>query len=245
LADAGDDFYDLTSPVYPQQGDIFPNVPLISPPPSLHLVVLREADGRPWNPHPGLLQASSEQLLNAFDGTPEYIAVSAERGLAAILTQTCDLTDPGQEQWLACPLLEIEGTNIDKGNLFAGKYANLFGMAKHPSGHFDMGFLDLTKCCPIRREAVAEKDRIASLTASAQHSLSDKLSETLTRPWGYAPGELVPHTGKYRCLRCFLFYDLENRVWEFKGGTQFGDCPDCLKINKRAQWRPLRKHQKY
>jgi len=245
LADAGEDFYDLTSPVYPQQGDIFPNVPLISPPPSLHLVVLRELDGRPWDPHPGPLQASSEQLLNAFDGAPEYVAVPAERGLAAILTQTCDLTNPEQLQWLVCPLLEIQEPTIDAGNLFAGKYANLFGMPKHPSGYFDMGYLDLTKCSTIRRESVAEKDRIASLTASAQHALGDKLSETLTRPWGYAPGELVPATGRYRCLRCFLFDGLENRIWDFEVGAKFGDCPDCSKIKKKAQWRPLRKHAKY
>ena len=242
MSNPGEDFYDLSSPPYPQQGDIFPNVPLISPPPGPHLVILRETDGKPWIPKPGLLQASAEQLVNAFDDAPEYIAVSAERGLAAILTQTCDLE---QEQWLVCPLISIEGTNIDEGNLFAGKYANLFGMPRHPSGYFETGCLFLPQCFPIRRESVQQKDRVASLSLSAQHALGDKLSETLTRVWGFSPGELVNQTGKYRCVRCFHFYDVKNEIVEFQAGQKFGDCPDCLKIKKKAQWRPLRKHQKY
>jgi hypothetical protein len=239
----GGDFYDLSSPIYPQQGDIFPNVPLISPPSGPHLVILRETDGRPWNPRAGMLQATSEELLNAFDGTPEYIAASAERALAAILTQTCDLVD--QEQWLVSPLREIEGTHIDEGNLFAGKFANLFGMPKHPLGYFEVGYLDLAQCFPVHRESVARKNRIASLTASAQHALTDKFSETMTRLWGYAPGEIILVTGKYRCIRCFQFFGLVNTVWDLQAGDLFPDCPDCLKIKKSAQWRLLRRHKKY
>lgn len=238
-------FYDLSSPVYPQQGDIFPNVPLISPPPSPHLIILREPDGSPWAPREGLLLASSEKLLNAFDGIPEYIAATAERGLAAILTQTCDLADPEQLQWLVCPLRELEGSKKDEGNLLAGKCANLFALPKHPLGYFDAGFLDLALCFVIRRESVVEKDRTASLGESALHALNDKISETFTRPWGYAPGERVLKTGRYRCLRCFQFYGLENVVREFEVGTTFGECVDCQKIKKRAQWRLLRKHEKY
>jgi hypothetical protein len=199
-------------------------------------------DGSPWNASPGVLQASTEQLVNAFDGVPEFVAASADRGLAAILTQTCDLVD--QEQWLVCPLLEIEET-IDEGNLFAGRYANLFGIPKHPSGHFNVGYLDLTKCFAIRRESVQKKDRIASLTLDAQHALNDKLSETLTRMWGHAPGEDVHQTGKYRCIRCFQFYGLDNEIMDFQAGQKFPDCLDCVKIKKHAQWRRLRKHKKY
>lgn len=239
----GDDFYDLSSPIYPQQGDIFPNVPLISPPPSFDLIILRETNGSPWQPKPGTLQASSELLLNAFDGAPEYAAVSVERALAAILTQTCDLVD--QEQWLVSPLLGLAGTDIDEGNLFAGKYANLFGMPKHPSGYFEVGFLDLAKCFVIRRESVQQKGRIASLNLDAQHALNDKFAEALNRMWGHAPGDDVPETGKYRCIRCFQFYGLENKIIELNAGGKFPECPDCAKIKKHAQWRPLRKHKKY
>jgi hypothetical protein len=239
----GDDLYDLSSPVYPQQGDIFPNVPLISPPSSPYLIVLRETDGKPWQPRPGILQASSEQLLSAFDGAAEYVAVSAERGLAAILTQTCDLVD--QEQWLVSPLLALAGSEIDEGNLFAGKYANLFGMPKHPSGYFEVGFLDLSKCFVIRRESVQQKDRIASLNLDAQHALNDKFAEALNRMWGHAPGDDVPETGKYRCIRCFQFYGLENKTIDLRASDKFPECEDCLKIKKKAQWRQLRKHKKY
>jgi hypothetical protein len=243
LLETDEAFYDLSSPIYPQQGDIFPNVPLISPPPSPHLIILREMDGSPWNPRPGPLQASSEQLLNAFDNSPEYVAASAERGLAAIVTQTCDLVD--QLQWLVCPLQTLEGSGIDEGNLFADKFANLLGMPKHPLGYFDAGYLDLAKCFNIRSASVQEKDRVASFSPSAQHALNDKLSESLTRLWGYAPGEKVLTTGKYRCIRCFQFYGLQNEVVELQAGTVFPDCADCVKIKKKAQWRLLRKHKKY
>ncbi|HZP32841.1 MAG TPA: hypothetical protein VFB23_05695 [Candidatus Acidoferrales bacterium] len=236
-------FYDLSSPVFPQQGDIFPNLPLVHPPATPHLTILRELDGRPWTPKPGQLQASSEQFLAAFDDAPEYVAVSAERSPGIVLTQTCDLLD--HELWLICPLFSLEGTTIDAGNLFADKYANLFGMPKHPLEYFDAGYLDLGKCFVIRKQVVHEKDRIASLSIAAQHALTDKLSQTLTRPWGYAPGELVPATGRYRCLRCFQFDGLANEIVEFRAGDKFGECADCLKIKKRAQWRILRKHARY
>lgn len=242
MREPGEDFYDLSSPAYPQQGDIFPNVPLISPPLGPHLAILRETDGKPWIPKPGILQALDERTVNAFDGGSEYIAVSAERGLAAVLTQTCDLD---QDQWLVCPLTTIEGTGIDEGNLFAGKYANLFGIPKHPYGYFETGCLFLTQCFAIRRESVQQGDRIASLTLSAQHALTDKLSETLTRLWGFSPGEQVHETGKYRCLRCFQFHDVKGGIAEFQVGQKFGDCTDCAKIGKKAQWRLLRKHRKY
>jgi hypothetical protein len=241
----GEEFYDLTSPAYAQQGDIFPNVPLLSPPPSPELIILREEDGTPWNPRPGLLRACAELSLTAFDDSPEYAAVSAERGLAAVLTQTCDLADPNQLQWLVCPLLSIDDSDIDRGNLRAGKYANLFYMPAHPGGHFDEGFLDLTICSGIRRESVRAQDRVASLSLNAQHSLADKLSETLTRTWGYAPDEDVRISGKYRCVRCFQFYGLVNAIIDLEAGMKFPECPDCKRIKKFAQWRLLRKHEKY
>jgi hypothetical protein len=243
MTDNVEGFYDLSSPIYPQQGDIFPNVPLISPPPGPRLVILRDTSGGPWTPRAGVLQATSEELLNAFDEGPEYVAASAERGLAAILTQTCDLVD--QEQWLVSPLRSIEGSGIDAGNLFAGKFPVLFAMPKHPLGYFDAGYLDLATCFTITRHSVEQKDRVASLTASAQHSLTDKLSETLTRLWGYAPGDFILESGKYRCIRCFQFYGLANVVSDFQAGDQFPECSDCVKIKKSAQWRLLRKHKKY
>ncbi len=139
--------------------------------------------------------------------------------------------------------MAIEGTDISPGNLFAGKYANLFGMRKHQ--HFDEGYLDLARCFPIRRNVLQLRDRVASLSQSTQHALNDKMSETLTRVWGYSPGEQVPKTGKYRCVRCFNFYDVKGETVEFEAGQLFKECPDCQKINKRAQWRLLRKHKKY
>jgi len=240
----GDDFYDLSSPTHLQQGDVFPDVPLISPPPSPHLIILREQDGRPWTHQPGLLLATSEQLLsNIFEGSAEYVAASAERGFAAILSQTCDLVD--RDQWLVAPLLSAEAPTIDLGNLFADKYSNLFGMPRHPHGYFGAGYLDLGRCFAIRRESIDLGGRIASLTPAAQHALTDKIAEALSRVWGYAPDEVVPKAGKYRCIRCFQFYDVDNKIQEFAEGQKFPQCPACAKIKKRAQWRLLRKHEKY
>jgi hypothetical protein len=242
LQNVGEAFYDLSSPAFRQQGDIFPNVPLISPPPSPNLLILRNTDGTPWNPQPGPLVASSEQLLNAFDGGPEHIAASAERGLGIVLTQTCDLD---QDLWLAGQLRGLDGTNIDRGNLMAGKYANLFGLPAHPLDHFGDAYVDLTRVFSVARECFPHKDRIASLTLSAQISLTEKISQSLTRPWGYAPGDAVLVSGHYRCLRCFMFDGLNNDVIALSVGQRFPECADCTKIKKRAQWRLLLKHQKY
>jgi hypothetical protein len=238
----GEDFYDLTSPSYIQQGDIFPNVPIIELPPGRNLVVLRESNTARWQPRPGPVQAFDERSINSFDEGVEFIAVTAQRSLAVVLTQTCDLE---QEQWLVCPLTALEGLAIDEGNLFAGKYANLFGMPKHPNGYFGNSYLFLSQPYTIRRETVGMEDRVASMSLSAQHALSDKLSQTLTRVWGFSPGELVHQAGSYRCIRCFQFFGLSNVIVDFNAGEKFTECQDCVKIRKSAQWHLLRKHAKY
>lgn len=205
--------------------------------------MLREEDGKPWDPRPGRVLAIPETAINSFDDGPEYIVAVAERGLAVVLTQTCDLVE--QEIWLVAPLRAIEGTEIDVGNLIAGRYANLLAMPKHPNGYFEMGFADMGQCFTIHRESLQLKDRIAALSQAAQHALNDKVSDTLTRVWGHAPGEQVRASGTYRCIRCFQFLDLANAIVGLAAGTTFPDCPDCLKIKKQAQWRLLRKHKKY
>lgn len=243
MQNEGEGFYNLSSPAFPQQGDIFPNVPLISPPPSPNLIILRNTDGTPWNPQPGPLVASSEKLLNAFDDGPEYIAASAERGYGIVLTQTCDLE--GQDLWLAGQLRDLTGTKVDRGNLMTGKYANLFGLPPHPLDHFGESCVDLTRVFPVARECLPLKNRVASLALSAQMSLTDKVSQSLTRPWGYAPNETVLVSGRYRCFRCFMFDGLNNDVITLSAGGKFPECADCAKIKKHAQWRLLLKHQKY
>jgi len=243
LQNEGEDFYDLSSPGFPLQGDIFPNVPLISPPPSPNLIILRNSDGTPWTPQPGPLIASSEKLLNAFDEGPEHIAASAERGYGIVLTQTCDLQD--QDLWLAGQLRGLPGTRVDRGNLMAGKYASLFGLPAHPLGHFADAYVDLIRIFPVARECFPYKDRIASLALSAQMSLTDRISQALTRPWGHAPNDTVLVSGRYRCFRCFLFDGLKNEVLALSTGQTFPECADCAKIKKSAQWRLLLKHQKY
>ncbi len=245
MPEPDDEFYDLSSPTFLQQGDIFPNIPLMTVPPSRDLVVVREVETRaPWIPSPGVVEALDELTVNAFsEGNREHIIVSAERGMGLLLTQTCDLTD--NDYWLVCPAFTLEGTSIDVANLFAGKYQNLLGLPQHPLGHFDPCFVNLNDMRQIAKDSVVLADRVASVTPRIQHAIADKIGQMLGRTWGYGDGEDVPQTGLYKCYRCNFFMNLENPAREFPAGTKFPVCDNCARIHKRAQWYQLRKHKKY
>ncbi len=241
----GQDFYDLSNPTYLQQGDIFPDLPLVSLPPSKELVVLRTPGTRDHFPVllPGDVEAVPERTVNAFDsGQPEHTVVSAVRGSGILITQTCDLED--SDYWLVSPIYELASTSVDRGNLFAGKFANLFGLPTHPLSYFPDSYIDLSDLRPARRESVDISDRIASLTRGAQNNLSEKLARSLSRRWGFGPGDKIPTDGKYRCNQCNNYFDIDNRAREFKAGQEFPDCDNCRKIHKTASWYLLVEHKK-
>ena len=244
FTDDDEEFYDPSCPPYPQQGDIFPAVPLLTLPASNELVLLRNIDNRAYLPalQPGPCLAVRERVINdAFEPGPEYVVVSGQRGMGVVLTQTCDLIQ--SEYWLVSPAREVEGTEVDRQNLFAGKYATLFGLPPHPKGYFQESYVDLSDLHRVHKQSVPLGDRVGCLTRSVQNSLSEKLARSMSRRWGYEPDEPVPITGWYKCNRCNDYY-VENQPQKFVEGESFPRCPNCDKIHKTASWYPLLKHKK-
>ena len=241
----GGEFYDRSPPAFLQQGDILRNVPLISLPPSKELVVLRTSRSHaPLTlPLAGDLEVMREGAVNAFaGGAAESVVVSAIRGMAVLITQTCDLAD--SENWLVCVVRTVQGSEVDRGNLFADKYSDLFGLPQHPNAYFGESYIDLTDIRPIRRETVELAERIVSLTRAAQNALTEKLALAFSRRWGFAPGDEVLVGGKYRCNRCNNYHGVENPDQEFKVGERFPECQNCKKIRKTAAWYLLVEHKK-
>jgi hypothetical protein len=245
-AQDGDDFYDPSPPNFIQQGDIFPNVPLIEIPPSRQLVVLRTlgARGRLTDPSPGPVELVQEDAVDSFaDGEREHIVVSALRGLGIVMTQTCDLEHI--DLWMVCPGFSVDGSTVDAGNLFANNYPNLFGLPDQPDKYFDACYIQLSDIRQISRHSVRLADRIASLSQMKQQALQDKLGQMLQRVWGYAEGEEVQRAGKYKCHRCNLFIGIENPAIDLNAGDRFPRCQNCAKIHKSGQWYLLHTHKKY
>lgn len=237
-------FFEEVLPDFPQQGDIYPNVPLINLPPSPRLVVLRPAVSHTYTEDLpfALLEGVSEDSVDAFDGHPEYVVASAQRSMAMIVTQTCDLVDTSY--WLACPLLSLEGSDVDRGNLFSGRYPGLFGVCPHPSGYFEESYVDLAGPRPVRREALALADRIVALSIPAQARLTDSIAIHLSRPWGFGPGEEVARTGTYRCLKCFQSLDSTVPEIKLSAGDKFPECDNCRVFRKTAQWRLVERRKR-
>lgn len=105
-----------------------------------------------------------------FQNGEEFIIVNAARGMAMLLTQTCDLTDDALDYWLVSPLCQLEGTGKDVGNLRAGKYANLFYVPP-PSKDIPESFVDLADVRQINKAAIKVSDRVASLSPCMSNCL--------------------------------------------------------------------------
>lgn len=232
----GNEFFDGAPPSYLQQGDILQGVPILLTPPSEELVILRTPGTRTHlqDLAPGGVEAVREAVLaDAFD-QPEYVAVSALRSPAMIMTQTCDLDK--KDEYIICQLEPVEGSKIDTGNLRAGKYATLFNIPEND--YLAEMYIDVTDLRPVRREAILLKNRILALSAEQQLELSRKLSRALGREWGYAPGDLAPQEGKYRCLWCAKF-DVQITEITVAKDEALPECETCKQSRKRAQWYPL------
>jgi hypothetical protein len=247
-----DDFYDLSSPAALQQGDIIPNAPLVRIPPSEHLVIVRDVQGnaRIEAPTESTVKLVHEQAVDAFpDGEPEYAVVSAQRGMAMIVTQTCDLVD--NQNWSVCPIYSLEGSEVNEGMLFSEDdwkqhYPTLFGLPEHPDKYFEPAhYVDLADIRSVYSGAVRLADRIASLQPLKQARLNDKMARMFSREWGHNAGETVPVNGKYRCNLCNRFFGIENPEIDLQAGTQFPACKNCTRLNKRPQWYLLQKHRKF
>lgn len=246
-----DDFYDLSSPAFFQQGDIFPGAPLISIPPSEHLVIVRDAKtgARLDSLERVEVRLHHEQGISAFaDGEPEHVVVSAQRGMAMIVSQTCDLVD--NENWLVCPCYSIESSDVKPETLFSehplkSHYRTLFGLPAHPSHYFEPRYADLSDIRTVHNSSLRLSERIAALNPLKQGNLNEKIALMFSRQWGYGDGEDVPYDGKYRCNLCNKFVGISNPELELKKGEKFPKCSNCAKIHKRPQWYLLHPHKRF
>lgn len=240
------EYFDFTNPTYLQQGDIIVGVPLLTFPPieDLHVIRTRERQ-RLSKVEPGIFEICKNPG-DAFEDGHDFTVIRADEALAAVITPTCDLDQRKTEIWLVCPILEIDPADTNKGNILAGKIANMFPVPAHPDGYFAASYFDLANIRPVHHSAVRLKDRIASLKPLQQKALSDHLSRFFGRFWGYRKDEPAPSEGKYRCLRDIFYFDLpfQSTVIELKSGEPFPECPNCDKIHKAAQWIPLAKHKR-
>jgi hypothetical protein len=244
---ASNEFYGDDPPTHLQQGDICAGVPILLLPPSEELILIR-GDNRQRLDHlaAGAVELVREQAVgDAFDGTPEYVAIAAERICAMLMTPTCDLD--GLAVWAVWPLYGVAGAGADiERALAAPSHPTLFRLPDND--HFDASYIDVTDFRSIGREHFQLKDRIASLTREAQHTLLERFLKAQGRPWGYAPGETVQplarnETGNYRCARCNLYNVTVSEI-KANPGEQFPPCDNCKKIHKTAQWYPVTKHKK-
>jgi len=242
-----DSFYDFSNPLYLQQGDLFPNVPLVSLPPGKELILLRVPGSRArLRGLPGeAIEAVRERATDAFgDDEPEHIVALAQRAMGILITQTCDIEDTEQQNWLVSPAYSIDGSSVDRKTLFANKYSNLFLLPRHPNGYFEDSYIDLSDMRPVRRGSVGLPDRVASLSKATQNELAEKLARSLSRRWGFGPGEVVRVSGKYRCNSCNNYFGVGNPERDFAAGERFPGCPDCAEVHKTAAWYLLVQHRR-
>ncbi len=239
---APNEFYEEDPPTHLQQGDICAGVPILLLSPSEELILIRANHNRLDHLAAGPVELVREQGVgDAFDGTPEYVAIAAERIWAMLMTPTCDLDDLAV--WSVWPLYGAEGAGVDiERALATPSHPTLLKLPDND--HFPGSYIDVTDFRSIGKEHFQLKDRIASVTREAQHELTERFLKALGRPWGYGPGETVQplarhETGKYRCARCNV-YDVNVSEISLKPGDQFPACDNCKKIHKAAQWRRMR-----
>jgi hypothetical protein len=235
---AEDDFYDENPPNELQQGDVLVGTPLFLLPKGEELLVLRTPMSRTRLEElpNGLVQVVREKAIgDAFDA-PEYVGVPTARVAAVLMTQTCDIGRT--DFWLVSILDRLNPVEVDRGNLYAGKYKSLFPYPKHD--HFEESLIDIVELHTIRCDNVGLGNRVASVKPAIQRLLSDKFLHAMGRRWGYAHNEEIPADGKYRCLGCNDF-DMPVCEPSFTKGEKFPECVRCSSVRRPTQWYPLQK----
>lgn len=232
------DFYEESPPSELQQGDVLVGVPLFLLPRSEELLVLRTPRSRTrlGELPNGLVEAVREKAIgDAFD-EPEFVGVPTARVAAVLMTQTCDLGRT--DFWSVSVLDRLNPKEVDRGNLYAGKFKRLFPYPKHD--HFEESLIDIVELHTIRPENVGVGNRVASVKPEIQRLLSDRFLHAMGRRWGHAQDEEVPTDAKYRCLGC---NDFDMPVYEptFKKGDKFPECARCSSVRRPTQWYPLQK----
>lgn len=247
-----EDFYLQSCPSELQQGDIADGVPLLLLPASSRLVLIRSTHRNFFIDHldPGPVNLVDELVpSDRFDHGFEYAAAAVIRGMAMLVTPTCDLKDIAEigGTWSAWPIKPLKDSSLDRGSLAAGKYNNLYALPKHRN--FDEAFVDVTDIRPVQPQHFPAGNRIASTTRMAQEEMLEKCSAAFGRIWGYAEGEKIEaaakhETGRFRCARCNSYDITVPNPISLNAGDYAPKCESCAKIGKGAQWYPLRKYHR-
>jgi hypothetical protein len=190
------------------------------------------------------VQLLPEKLVpNAFDdGRPEFVALVIQRLPAVLMTPTCDLDK--RDVWLFSPLKEIPEGKAEE--IFLGKAVSLFPLYEIQEAGLPKSVVDVGDLRPVHKNAVAQDLRLKSMSPDAYNALGEMIVRAQARTWGYAPGELAPDDGYYRCALDNKYHDLRSEplLLELKKGDKFPDCPNCKWSHKTPQWYRLTKLQK-
>jgi hypothetical protein len=241
-----EEYYDPDPPPDRQQGDILMDVPFIIVPETPNLVVLRSpGNRRPLATIPLQLQTVSELALgDAFEQNQEFIAVKAERVVAAIVTHTCNLE--GLDAWLMAPVKPFEGEQAKRVHLWRREYPANFPVRASGATGIPESYIDLADIRAVAKRSLKAGTRLSSMLISTQREFSDHVALFFGRAWGDPAGTPALRDGPYRCFADVLFYDLpiEPTTIIMKAGDPLPDCPNCIKRHKSAQWYPLTKYKK-
>jgi len=158
------------------------------------------------------------------------------------MTPTCDLEK--RDVWLFSPLKEVPEERADE--IFSGRAVSLFPIYEIPEAGLPKLVVDVGDLRPVHRQAVAQDLRLKSMSPDAYNALGEMVVRAQARTWGYAPGELVPEDGHYRCAQDNKHFDLraEAKPVELKKGEKFPECPNCKWSHKTPQWYRLTKLKK-
>ena len=237
------EYYQKECPYHLQQGDIFQAVPIVTSPASRELIILRSAGDRAYKyplPQEPVLPLREKVVADAFDeDRPEFVALTVQRLPAVLMTPTCDLER--REVWLFSPVKEVPAAQ--QKDIFLGKALSLFPLFGIPEAGLPDSVIDVGDLRPVHRGAVAQDLRLKSMSREACNSLGEMIVRAQARVWGYAPDELVPEDGHYRCARDNAHHDLPNQALEvvLRKGDKFPQCPNCTWSHKTAQWYQLAK----
>jgi hypothetical protein len=123
---------------------------------------------------------------------------------------------------------------------------SLFPLYEIPDAGLTKSVVDVGDLRPVHRNAVAADLRLKSMAPDTYNALGEMIVRAQARTWGYAPGELVPEDGFYKCGVDNKHYALRENTApvELKKGGQFPACPNCKWSRKTAQWYRLTKLQK-
>ena len=166
-----------------QQGDIFPEIPIISLPNDREEFQILRTDGDNQN----LL--SLEECDTAFLSGSERFVVNSEMVSFMIVTQTCDLQRRGNITICPIYLLDVETNEGHKNSIKGYKVQTKFYL--FPTRFFSESYVDLSKMNFVPSSVINIGDRLVSLDLPSQHFLADQIKRVFGRPIQPQPPDYV------------------------------------------------------